>query len=104
MYSKLKKARLVCASTALVVLGALFVAPSAMAHSGEYAEFNQCPSTNPAVAACLYNKTTSGEVVLGKKKVPIVNPVVLQGGISEPDETFFSKFYPAHCPGRASSL
>jgi hypothetical protein len=95
MFSKLKKARLVCASTALVVLGALFVAPSAMAHTGEYAEFNQCPSTNPGVAACLYNKTTSGEVVLGKKKVPIVNPVVLQGGISEPDSTFFSKFYPA---------
>jgi hypothetical protein len=95
MFSKVKKARLVCASTALVVLGALFVAPSAMAHSGEYAEFNQCPSTNPNVATCLYNKTTGGEVVLGKKKVPIVNPVVLQGGVSEPDETFFSTFYPA---------
>jgi hypothetical protein len=95
MFSKVKKARLICASTALVVLGALSVAPSAMAHSGEYAEFNQCPSTNPNVATCLYSKTTSGEVVLGKKKVPIVNPVVLQGGISEPDETFFSSFYAA---------
>jgi len=95
MFSKLKKARLVCASTALVVLGALFVAPSAMAHTGEYAEFNQCPSTTKGVEACLYNKTTSGEVVLGKKKVPIVNPVVLQGGISEPGADFFSKFYPA---------
>jgi hypothetical protein len=95
MYAKLKRAPLVCASTALVVLGALFVAPSAWAHSGEYAEFNQCPSTNPNVATCLYNKTTGGEVVLGNKVVPIVNPVVLQGGVSEPDETFFSKFYPA---------
>ena len=95
MYGKLKRARVVGVSTALVVLGVLFVAPSALAHSGEYAEFNQCPSTNPNVATCLYNKTTSGEVVLGKKKVPIVNPVVLQGGISEPDETFFSTFYGA---------
>jgi hypothetical protein len=95
MFSKVKKARLICASTALVVLGALFVAPSAMAHSGEYAEFNQCPSTNPSVATCLYNKTTGGEVVLGKKKVPIVNPVILQGGVSEPGADFFSKFYPA---------
>ncbi len=95
MYAKLKRGRLVVVSTALVVLGALFVAPSALAHSGEYAEFNQCPSTNPSVATCLYSKLTSGEVVLGKKKVPIVNPVILQGGISEPDSTFFSKFYPA---------
>jgi hypothetical protein len=80
---------------ALVALGALFAAPSALAHSGEYAEFNQCPSTNPNVLTCLYSKTTGGEVVLGKKKVPIVNPVILQGGFSEPDGTFFSTFYGA---------
>jgi hypothetical protein len=95
MYSKVKKARLVCASTALVALGALFVAPSALAHSGEYAEFNQCPSTNPSVVACLHTTTTSGEVVLGKKKVPIVKSVVLQGGIGEPDVTDFAQFYGA---------
>jgi hypothetical protein len=92
MYAKLKRARLVCVSTALVVLGALFVAPSALAHSGEYAEFNQCPSTNPSVAACLYSKTTSGEVILGNKKVPIVNPVVLQGGLKEPGAGNYAEF------------
>src|SRR5262249_12418764 len=37
----------------------------------------------------------SGEVVLGSKKVPIVNPVVLQGGYGEADETAFAKFYGA---------
>jgi hypothetical protein len=95
MFAKLKRARLVCASTALVVLGALFVAPSAFAHSGEYAEFNQCPSTNAQVVNCLYSKTTSGEVVLGNKKVPIVNPVVLQGGLGEPGSGQYAKFYPA---------
>jgi hypothetical protein len=95
MYGKFKRGRLTLAGMALVAFGALFAAPSAFAHSGEYAEFNQCPSTNPNVVACLYSKTTSGEVVLGKKKVPIVNPVVLQGGISEPDGTFFSSFYGA---------
>jgi len=95
MYGKFKRGRLTLAGMALVALGALFAAPSALAHSGEYAEFNQCPSTNPNVATCLFNKTTGGEVVLGNKKVPIVNPVILQGGISEPDETFFSTFYGA---------
>jgi hypothetical protein len=95
MLRKLKTGRAALAAAALVALAALVVAPAASAHSGEYAEFNQCPSTNPKVVACLYNKTLSGEVVLGSKKVPIVNPVVLQGGISEPDANFFSTFYPA---------
>jgi hypothetical protein len=95
MLRKLKTGRVALAATALVALAAFISAPAAFAHSGEYAEFNQCPSTNPNVGTCLYNKTLSGEVVLGKKKVPIVNPVVLQGGISEPDATFFSSFYGA---------
>jgi hypothetical protein len=94
MLRKMKTGRVAVAAAAVVALAAV-AAPAASAHGGEYAEFNQCPSTNPAVTACLYNKTTGGEVVLGKKKVPIVNPVVLQGGISEPDATFFSKFYGA---------
>jgi hypothetical protein len=76
-------------------LGVLLAAPGASAHSGEYAEFNQCPSTNPSVTTCLYSKVTSGEVVLGKKKVPIVNPVILQGGLSEPGGTGFGNFYGA---------
>ncbi len=95
MHGKLKTARVALAAMALIVFGALIAAPGASAFSGEYAEFNQCPSTNPNVATCLFSKTTSGEVVLGSKKVPIVNPVILQGGVSEPDETFFSTFYAA---------
>lgn len=95
MHGKLKTTRVALAAMALIVFGALIAAPGALAHSGAYAEFNQCPSTNPSVATCLYSKTTSGEVVLGSKKVPIVNPVVLQGGITEPDKTFFSSFVPA---------
>jgi hypothetical protein len=93
MHGKLKSARAVCAATALVALGALFAAPAALAHSGEYAEFNNCPSTNPAVITCLHATSTSGEFVLGKKKVPIVNSVTLQGGVGAVEETGFAKFY-----------
>ena len=64
----------------LVVLGA---AASASAHSGNFARFNYCPSTNPEVFNCLQSVTKGGKVVLGKKSVPIVNPVTLQGGLSE---------------------
>lgn len=64
----------------LVVLG---IAASASAHTGIYARFNQCPSTNPTVFKCLQSVTNGGKVVLGNKTVPIVNPVTLQGGVSK---------------------
>jgi hypothetical protein len=63
----------------LALFGALQAA-SASAHEGDYSKFDNCPSTNPEVKKCLYAVTEGGEVVLGNKKVPIVNPVVLQGG------------------------
>ncbi|HEY0277790.1 MAG TPA: hypothetical protein VGC32_05940 [Solirubrobacterales bacterium] len=94
MSKKFKPARVVCAALAVVALGVLGAAPSASAHSGEYAKFNNCPSTNPAVAKCLYSKVTGGEFVLGSKKVPIVNPVVLQGGYGKANaETGVSAFF-----------
>jgi hypothetical protein len=65
---------MLCASMALVVAG------NASAHTGEWARFNQCPSTNPSVWKCLVSETSGGTITLGKKTVPIVNPVTLQGG------------------------
>lgn len=79
-------------------LGALaaVMAQSASAHEGEYARFNYCPSTNAEVFKCVYSVTEGGEVVLGKKKVPIVNPVILQGGFAKPNPTTqISKFFEA---------
>ncbi|HEY0390080.1 MAG TPA: hypothetical protein VGC63_00035, partial [Solirubrobacterales bacterium] len=40
---------------------------------------------------CLYSTTTGGEVVLGSKKVPIVNPVPLQGGYGPVGEDEFAE-------------
>jgi hypothetical protein len=53
---------------------------------GNYTKFAQCPYANLEVKKCVYSTTNSGEVVLGSKKVPIVNPVVLQGGTLKPVE------------------
>lgn len=84
------------ASLATCGLLALVVTGSAWAHSGEYARFNNCPSTTEGVYKCIYSVTESGTVVLGKKTVPIVNPVTLQGGVSKADRTTkFSQFYAA---------
>jgi hypothetical protein len=85
----------VAASLALLVM-----ASSASATlTGEFTKFQNCPWTTAGVARCVYSLTDGGEVVLGSKTVPIVNPVILQGGYAEPaeegPETGFSKFFAA---------
>ena len=80
-----------CCVTALAGIQAA----SASAHTGEWAKFNFCPSTTTGVVKCINSVTTGGEVVLGTKKVPIVNPVTIQGGLSAPapgtsSRTFFA--------------
>jgi hypothetical protein len=75
---KTRRALVALGLTALVVLG---LSASAQAKlTGNYTRFAQCPYSNLEVKKCIVSTTTSGEVVLGSKKVPIVNPVVLQGG------------------------
>jgi hypothetical protein len=78
------------------VLAALVCASSALAHTGEFAKFNYCPSTNSEVKKCLYSVTNGGKIVLGKKETPIVNKVTLQGGYGKANsETRIAKFYEA---------
>ena len=73
--------RRVTAALLITALAALGLAGSAQAKlTGNYTKFAQCPYANLEVKKCIYSMTDSGEVVLGSKKVPIVNPVVLQGG------------------------
>jgi hypothetical protein len=67
--------------------------------TGEFTKFQNCPYKTSGVYRCLYSQTTGGEVVLGSKKVPIVNEAVVQGGYTEPaeegPEVGFSKFVAA---------
>jgi hypothetical protein len=90
------------AITALLLMALLALGLSAGAQAkltGNYAKFAQCPYSNLEVKKCILAVTNSGEVVLGSKKVPIVNPVTLQGGygeaIEEKEGAEFSKFYAA---------
>jgi hypothetical protein len=72
---------------ALVVsLAALIGAAPALAANhpkGAYEKFKDCPLGNPSTELCLFARTESGEVVIGSKKVPIVNTITLQGGLHE---------------------
>jgi hypothetical protein len=96
MKSRYTTARAAWAAMLLVALAALGLAGSASAFSAEFQKFQYCPYTNAEAKKCVYSVTESGEVILGSKKVPIVNPVILQGGFGTPNaETKFSQFFGA---------
>jgi hypothetical protein len=92
------RARLICLAAVITVVSALGLASGASAHTGIWARFNYCPSTNSKVEKCLQSVTNGGKIILGKKTVPIVNPVTLQGGLSEAEEVgfhFYEHFFAA---------
>jgi hypothetical protein len=80
MRKKRNVGRAMLGAIAVVALSAVGFTSSASAFSGEWARFNNCPTSNTEVFKCLQSITNGGKVVLGKKNVPIVNPVTLQGG------------------------
>lgn len=89
MRTKRNKARAVCAASLVVALASLGLASSAQAKlTGAFTVFQQCPWTNAETNRCLFSETTSGEVVLGNKKVPIEKAVVLQAGYTTPVSGF----------------
>lgn len=68
----------------MAVIGALLFASSAFAAShnpkGEYAGFNECPLNRETITDCVVSISNGGFFKIGKKNVPLVNPVKLQGG------------------------
>lgn len=76
----------------LLLAGALLAAVLApvsaanAAPTGPFAPFAKCPLTHSPLFSCLYSETAGGSFTIGKKTVPIVNPVILQGGIESLNE------------------
>jgi hypothetical protein len=80
---------------ATALMAAMLVpASSALASShhpkGEFVNFAECPLSNPTVTTCVFSESGGGFFQIGKKTVPLKNPVILQGGlaISGPTVTF----------------
>jgi hypothetical protein len=76
---------------ATAVMAAMLVpASQALASShhptGEYAQFAECPLSHPTLTFCTFAETSGGFFQIGKKTVPLKNPVVLQGGLEEKGE------------------
>jgi hypothetical protein len=72
---------------AAVTAGALLVSSSsalAASPTGDFAPFQYCPYTNPAVSSCLHSVSTSGSIKLGNATVPITaaTPITFQGGFT----------------------
>lgn len=79
------------------VLAALVLASSAFASAhhpkGEFAAFGECPLNRATITDCVLSVSNGGFFTVGKKTVPLVNPVTLQGGFEGSGEAV--KFYGA---------
>jgi hypothetical protein len=51
--------------------------------TGEWSNFGECPLNRASIQWCAYSKSSAGSFTIGKKTVPLVNPVTLQGGYEE---------------------
>ena len=68
----------------VAVLAVVLLAPAAQAKEPKpgYSQFAGCPSPeeNPALALCLFSTISGGHLQVGKKNLPIENPLTLSGG------------------------
>jgi len=84
--ARVRRRTLVLAVAAMAPLAALGAASPALAEThhptGIFAPFADCPLANASVENCVFATTKSGEFKVGKKTVPIVNTITLQGGFS----------------------
>lgn len=80
---------------AAALMAMMLVPSQALASShhpkGEFAQFGECPLSHPALLFCVYSESNGGFFQIGKKNVPLKNPVVLQGGLefNEKNESTF---------------
>jgi hypothetical protein len=80
-------AMVLAASMALVPASQAVAAPHNP--TGEFAPFGDCPLNNPEVVACVFSESNGGFFQVGKKTVPLVNPVILQGGLKGAEASEF---------------
>jgi hypothetical protein len=85
------------ALVAPVLFGLIGASSALAAPKGIFAKYGDCPTAVPGVALCTYGVTSSGEFALGKTKVPINKPIILQGGAIHTGGSNFNEYflYPA---------
>lgn len=63
--------------------------------TGEFVNFGDCPLSQSEVTHCLFSESTAGSFKIGSKTVPLVNPVLLQGGLKINPSFTVEKFFAA---------
>src|SRR5258705_11050662 len=79
-------------AVAMAVLGVVLIAPTASAKEPNpgYSQFAACPSPeeNAETAICIRSVVSGGHLQMGKKTVPIENPLTISGGLNNEFENF----------------
>jgi len=82
--ASIRRRTLVVAVALMAPVAALGAASPALAvehhPKGIFAPFADCPLANKTINDCIFAQTKSGGFTVGKKTVPIVNTITLQGG------------------------
>jgi hypothetical protein len=88
--------RMLQVSGLLAVVSLVLVAQAVASEpQGNYKVFKDCPYEKTEVKQCNYAETYGGEVIVGKSKVNITKPMILQGGSTLNFETEKEQFYAA---------
>lgn len=78
----MKRLFIVAATVAAMLVPASQAAAGTFNPTGEFAQFDECPLNHPEIVLCLYSESSDGFFQTGAKTVPLVNDVVLQGGLA----------------------
>jgi hypothetical protein len=87
----MRKLLIVAAATAAMLVPASPASAASHHPTGEFAQFAECPLSHTGLVFCAYSESSDGFFTIGKKTVPLKNPVVLQGGllVTGPETTAF---------------
>lgn len=84
----MRKLLIIAAAMAAMLVPASQAVASSHHPKGEFAQFAECPLNNKEVTACVYSETNGGFFQTGSKTVPLVNTVILQGGLAGLTQNF----------------
>lgn len=82
----MKKLFLVAALAATMLVPASQASAGSHNPTGEFAQFDECPLSQPTLVFCVFSESDGGFFQVGTKTVPLENPVVLQGGLAFDEE------------------
>jgi len=85
--------RLVLIAAVALIASLAIVSSAAAEPKGIFKKYKDCPTEIPGLALCSFAETTSGEFSVGSTKVPINQPIILQGGAIPTGGSNFNEYF-----------